>query len=471
MSCAREVSARCWWICGVTARRRGAYCGGQGRLLPAGWAIPERISGLVFAGLAIAWLAGDAPSRHAAAASADAAGALGTFRSARWSAILALGSRVWAGYSPPPAERPWILSLGVRLETLAVPLLAAGAALALLALLRPRRRSPAGASPLPELATLVACFGAVALLPAEAWYYYLDTALVPGCVLLGAAAVRYAPALRSSAPLAALALARALALLVWIHVAHASGVVRANLDLLRLGGGEAADQSAPRARLPTLAVKEEAARSLAEAIGGMDDDAIRRHAHGAGFTDLDTDNGFFFRRATRAPRRSEPRPAREALVIYAGELPAAWLTAFAPPRRVGPLAIYAYHPLLRSAEARIESCGDAPLPTAPARDPRAYGSGEPLLPAWPCAPGRASVVAPVGPAPPGVEVRVLARTLGAARLAGLASDPAGEPLATRAPGAGKGLRLARTPAEVRVRLDVAGPALLDLYELHGRASG
>jgi hypothetical protein len=68
---------------------------------------------------------------------------------------------------------------------------------------------------------------------------------------------------------------------------------------------------------------------------------------------------------------------------------------------------------------------------------------------------------------PDVALRVFARTEGAARVLEVTADPPGSPVASTAPGAGIGLALAPGPARLLVRLQVSGPARLDLYELHG----
>ncbi|MBM4245611.1 MAG: hypothetical protein FJ148_17685 [Deltaproteobacteria bacterium] len=365
----------------------------------------------------------------------------------------------------------------------------------------PRRGDAAG------VRTVAAFFwagvGAVGLLPAEAWYYYLDMALVPGAVLLGVAGAALPIGTFAAAALVTTAVARTALLAWWIHLAAGNGYVPANLDWLRLGGTRPAAPDA-RARLLTVATREAAANVLVR-DAGISPDRVWRDVHGPGFSDLDNDNGYFLHRAARGVSAGTAAdPARSALVSYAGELPADWLSAFERPRRVGPLEIRTYVPTIDLAAAELRGCGGS-LPAPAAKDPLAYGTGEPPLPSWPCA--KPTVVVPVRAAPAGTVVRLLARTEGAARVEDLAARPPGveevaarppgveevaarppgveevaarppgvEEVAARppgtvvsmeAPGAGVGVEMPASGGHVEARLEVGGPARLDLYELHG----
>lgn len=384
-------------------------------------------------------------------------------RAHRLADLVQLTARVLTGLAPaavPPAVRAFL-----PVET-ALTIATALAALAL-AVRPPRGTDAAGLRT--AAALLVAAVAAVAALPAEAWYYYLDSALVPGAVLLGVALASL-PWQRAAVVLAAALVACRVAMLAWwITTAAGDGYVSANLDYLRIGGPRPADPDA-RARLLGVATKTRAADVLVR-DSGIPAERLWHDVHGSGFGDLDTDNGYFLRRAVAhaddrvaTPGAGARDAGASALVTYRDELPAPWLAGFAPPTVVGPLEIRSYAPAIDLASARLEGCSGA-LPAVRAPAPLDYGSGEPPLPAWPCA--APTVVVPVRPAADGVVLRVFARTVGAARVAGLTAEPAGTPLATPAPGAGVGLELAPGAAQVAVRLDVSGPARLDLYELHG----
>jgi hypothetical protein len=381
--------------------------------------------------------------------------------------LLLVSGRTVEGYLPPRDERAALLTAWALCERLALSIALVGAVLVALRMLG---GSPFPTSPLPELLAFALAIGAVVLLPAEAWYYYLDGALVPGCVLLAlAASAPGKPAVVLRFVLIAAVTLRVTGLLVWLQTGPATGLVRANLEWLRVGGSDE-EQLAGRARLPTLAIKQAAARAIVGDLG-IPADRVRSRVHGAGFGDLDTDNGFFFARAAQGGvSTASPRPQTpplHALVAYPEELPESWLDRFAPPLRVGPLAIYRYSPSVDTESARIRDCGDAPLPSSQLVDPREYGFGLPELPAWPCSPGDLELEVPIAAAPPGTVVRVVARVQGAARVVSLESAPAGIPIATTPPGSSMGLELPAAATRLSVQLQVDGPAALDLYELHG----
>lgn len=377
--------------------------------------------------------------------------------------MLMLVPRLVTGLSPaglPTGVRAWL--------AVEVAMTAATLAAGLYVLLRPRaagRTRDSGERLI--AAALLAGLVAVALLPAEAWYYYLDAVLVPAAVVLAVAwqALRWRRA--AIWLLAGCVVARTLMLAWWINGAAAAGYVSANLDYLRLGGPPPAASDA-RARLLGVATKRAAAGLLAR-DAGIPLERVWRDVHGSAFADLDTDNGYFFRRATDEVRRGaggSPRDdGRSALVLYRGDFPADWLVRSGPALQAGPLEIRPYAAALDLEAARLLGCGDAAPPAQPLRAPLDYGSGAPALPQWPCT--TPTVAVPVRAVASDVVLRVFARAEGDARILDVVADPPGAPVASAAPGAGVGVALAPGPARLLVRLQVDGPARLDLYELHG----
>jgi hypothetical protein len=393
-----------------------------------------------------------------------------TATAGRLRAMLDLVPRVVDGLSRPAAERPGAIDAWLAAEHLAV---AVGVAALLWLWLRAwRGTGEPRAWPIPAAAA--ACAVAVGALPGEAWFYYLDTLLVPAAVAVGlAVAASRRTAIR--ALLVLVVVARIAGLVWWEEQNARSGDVPTSLDLLRLGGAGPEPPDA-RARVLTVATRESAARVLLGTLG-LPLEHLWQRAHGVGFTDLDTDNGFFFLRAARAATAARAEAAgtatgrgdaRDALVVFAGELPPTWLAAFPPAERAGPLAIYGYAPFLRDADARLRDCGAGEVPRQAPRSPLDYGAGERALPTWPCA--EPTVVVPVAHAPADMALRVLARTTGAARVLTIEAE-GGQEEVVEAPGAGRALRLGTTPTTVKLRLRVDGPASLDVYELHGAAEG
>jgi len=374
--------------------------------------------------------------------------------------ILLLVPRLLVGLTP--IERPALVTGWLLVEGAAI---AATLAAALYALLRPARATRPAALRLVALAVL-AGVAAVALLPAEAWYYYLDATLVPAAVVLGAAwqSLRW----RRGALwlLCGVVLGRTLVLAWWIHAAAASGYVATNLDYLRLGGPRPAAPEA-RARLLDVRTRTAAAAILAGEIA-IPLERLWRDVHGSGFADLDTDNGYFLRRASTA-RAAAGAPVdaggSSAVLFHRGDFPAAWLARMGPARDAGPLEIHAYQPALDLDQAVLVGCGGGAPPVQEAPAPLAYGAGERAYPSWPCAEPRIEV--PVRALAGDGSLRVFARVDGAARVLELGADPPGTPVVSAAPGAGWGIELAPGPARLFVRLAVDGPARLDLYELHG----
>jgi hypothetical protein len=440
-------------VAGVVVLRRARELGARGLVVAAAAAL---------ATIAPALYALTVPVPHPAPQTQAAVTA------GRARAMLELVPRVIDGLSRPSSARPGAIDAWIAVEHLAV----AVATAALLWLWLRARRGTREASAWPVPAGAAACALAVGALPGEAWSYYLDTLLVPAAVAVGLAVA----ASRRAAALVLLALvvaARVGGIAWWEEQNARTGDVPTNLDQLRLGGPEPESPDS-RARVLTVATRESAARVLLGNLG-LPLEHLWQRAHGAGFTDLDTDNGFFFIRAGRAAavaRAEAPGTApgrgdaRDALVVFAGELPADWLAAFSPAERAGPLAIYGYSPYLRESEARLLDCGTGGVPRQAPRSPLDYGDGERALPTWSCP--EPTVVVPVERAPSDVALRVLARTTGAARILSFEAE-GGQAEAVDAPGAGTALRLATTPTTVKVRLRVDGPASLDVYELHGAA--
>ena len=376
--------------------------------------------------------------------------------------ILLLVPRLLEGLSAADASSltgAWLLIEGAAV--------AAALAAALYVILRPPIAARAPALRVVSLLFL-SSVAAVALLPAEAWYYYLDTGLVPAAVVLGATwqALRWRRA--ALWLLCGVVLGRTLLLGWWIHTAAASGYVSANLDFLRLGGARPEPREA-RARLLDVATKTTATQILARDLR-VPLERTWHDVHGSGFSDLDTDNGFFLRRAaggqgTQAAGSSSPDPGNSAVIFYRGDFPETWLERLGPARLAGPLEIRPYRAALDLGAASVVGCGDGRLPLQEPPAPLAYGSGEPVRPHWPCTEPRIEV--PVGALAPDVALRVFARVDGAGHVLDVVAEPPGTPVTSTAPGAGVGIELAHGPARLVVRLAIDGPARLDLYELHG----
>jgi len=434
--------------------------------LLAGLVVLWHVRALSLGGLLVAAIAGAVPLASMlpglwAPVAETSAAALPDPTQHRVRDLLSLVPRVITGLSP--ASLPTLVRLWLPAEVaLTVASLLAGAWV----LLRPR--APGRDRRLRLVAAaLVVGLAAVTLLPAEAWYYYLDMTLVPAAVVLGVAwqSVRWQRLAR--ALLVLVVVARTMLLAWWIVGASSAGFVSANLDFLRVGGPRPAAAEA-RARLLGVATKAAAAEVLVR-DAGIAPEHVWRDAHGSAFADLDTDNGYFFNRAGDAPQDAPGRAADGAppgaLVLYRGEFPDAWLARSGPVRTVGPLEIRAFEPAIDLAAARLVGCGNGAVPEQQPRSPLEYGSGDPALPIWPCASPIVSV--PVRAVDADVALRVFARSEGAARVLGVTADPQGEPVASTAPGAGVGIALAAGPARLLVRLEVTGPARLDLYEMRG----
>lgn len=390
-----------------------------------------------------------APGASGAAAPDPTVGRLGD--------LLLVGANAFSGLGPEPAVWPaWVRGL-VGLE-------AAWGALVLVCLvvvgLRPATFSDGGGVAA-VVGTLAASVVAVWLLPWEAWHYYLDLALVPASVVVGLA-LAGAPGRVGWWLLAGLAAGRTALVLWWLISSQVQGVTYANLDLLRLGGQSGVDPAA-RARIPTVATRAEAAGVLVTGLG-FTPSSLWQRAHGPAFSDLDTDNGYFFARA----RPGDTSAAGEVVVVYRGQVPESWRSAQPAPIVAGPLEILQYDPWLPRSQGRLLGCGGGSIPARPGGSPLSYGAGELPRAAWPCA--EPVVEIPVVRAGDrAVVVRVFARVDGAGHVVDLQAMPVGSArvIDNPPPGLGRGIELTRAATHVRVRLAVDGPASLDLFELRG----
>ncbi len=376
--------------------------------------------------------------------------------------ILTVGRRGFAGVSPDPATWPGWVDAWISAETIWVGVVMACAAIAVVRI--PSVRRPSGLSAV--LGTLLVSALAVLFLPWEAWHYYLDVGLVPAAVVVGLVA---ATALGRSGwwLLLGAAAGRTVLLLWWIHAAHAGGYVGANLELLRLGGPRP-EFSEARARIPTVAARDRASGTLVHGLGILPPSLWER-AHGPGFSDLDTDNGFFFERAAARRAPAEPREGHDVLVAYRGQVPVAWRNAQPAPIVAGPFEVFRYAPLLERSGARLLGCGGGPPPVRPATTPLAYGDGGLKRSAWPC--DDPVVLIPLGePSSDDVVVRVFARLDGPGRIVELDVEP---PASARVigdvpPGLGRAIEIHGGTTLLRIGLSLDGPASLDLFELVGR---
>lgn len=375
--------------------------------------------------------------------------------------VFRVGSRALSGLSPEPATWPGWVRWWVGGEVVWVGVVAACAVVLLFRL--PAVRRPGGLAAI--VGTLALSWLAVVFLPWEAWYYYLDVGLVPAALVVGAVV---ATVLGPTGwwVLLGVAAGRAALVLWWVHSAYVSGVVGANLDLLRVGGPRPAYADA-RARIPTVGTRRAASETLVADLG-FRPPSLWRRARGPGFSDLDTDNGYFFARAaTDAPGTSTGK-AGDVLVTYRGQVPADWRSEEGAPIISGPFEIFRYEPALEHGRARLLGCGGGSVPTRPATTPLDYGDGSLKRAEWPCADPVVSV--PLRPEPGDGTIRVFARLDGPGRIVRLDVEPpsTARPIADPPPGLGQGIEVLGGATNVIVELSLVGPASLDLFELRGR---
>lgn len=380
--------------------------------------------------------------------------------------MLVVGRRALEGVSPEPETWPaWVEALLVG-ETAWMSLVVVAAALVLVRLPgAPRPRATASV-----LGLLVACWLSVLLLPWEAWFYYLDASLLPAAVVVGLAVstVFGRPGVWA---LVVVAAARVALVLWWVQAAHAGGWVGANLDLLRLGGARPVDATA-RARVPTVAARDAAATVLRRRLGVPLDELWSR-SHGPGFSDLDTDNGYFFARAARrSAREGGTAPGTELIVAYRGQIPAQWRSGQPAPVISEPFEILQYDPLLDRDAARLAGCAGGRPPIRPTKSPLAYGDGRLPRSEWPCE--EPVVTIPLGDGA-GDRLRVFVRLDGPGEVVDLSVAPPARarPIVDAPAGLGRGIVVEGGATRVRIALRLRGPASLDVFELReqGGAQG
>ncbi len=351
---------------------------------------------------------------------------------------------------------------------------------------------------------LLVSVAAVVALPAEAWAYYLDAALLPASVVLGWAVTRW----RSAAVpwvLVGLALARVTVLSWWIGDVAQRGFIFADFEQLALA--EPALGQGRRVRLLTLATKEQVWPRLLDRAGG-DPARVAARLHGPGFADLATDNAYFEGRAVaralaaaarapaglgsrllsagsgghggRRPGSARPGPAlewpaaeRDVALFYPDGLDPGFLGG-ADVETIGPFVSVTLPLRLRPERGRIVVCDgrtvSLPWPRVPALDPRNYGRGEIARPRWPCA--RVRVEIPIEGAGPW---RLLAALRGAGQIVagnlraeGRDGDPERpqlEPLGAMPPGFDRGWAVPARAVALLLEIDIDGPATLDFVAL------
>lgn len=390
------------------------------------------------------------------AAGAPAIGDLRERFARRLLEIAAVRERALEGLSPSALERAWWTTALIGAQRFMLPL--EGLAVALLWLRsRYNRHGPMAAV---IAGTFFLSLAAVALLPAEAWYYYLDQTLVPGAVALGVLLAIARPRLAFAGATAVVITAQVLLVVWWIGSSARSGIVSANFAQLRLVG-DPPSASESRLRFLNLDVKQAAADVLVRRLR-IPRERIWQAVHGPGFEDLDSDNWFFFG-APPSPT-TEENPDVSALVGRASDWPPSWTAGFAWHTIVGPIDIFAYEPRLRMEAGRVESCAAQTVVPVAARDPVRYGDGGVALPDWGCT--APVVYIPVVEGEEAIELRVFANVRGIGRVVALDAEPPAKPVTS--PSGTPGLRLTPGTRVVRVHLAIRGPALLDVYELHGR---
>ncbi|MEO6029486.1 MAG: hypothetical protein ABIR79_21695 [Candidatus Binatia bacterium] len=226
----------------------------------------------------------------------------------------------------------------------------------------------------------------VALLPGEAWYYYLDAALPLWALAAGALFATSRVAGRWPVAGAVIVVAATLVLgahlASWIAVGARHGYVALNPAALSLDG--AGGRDAPVAgRLVTAGVKRALAAALADEPALL---ATRWLAvHGPAFDDATGDNGFWLAQhasESSASPAATPVSSPRHVVLWYREDP----TAPTVPTddvalvSVGPLIVARYHPTIDYAGCHDEH-GPVPLPARVVPSPRRYGDGTIARPA------------------------------------------------------------------------------------------
>lgn len=372
--------------------------------------------------------------------------------SARWLDLLLHPGRLLEGLSPPPGGRPALVDAWFSFETMSFLLPLAAIAWVL-------RRGVWRQADEQELYAPTAGFLLglllVLLLPADAWYYYLDVTLVPAAVLFGVAAAALPARALVGLAMVALLLVRAGGLAWWVDEADRRGIVAVNLEWMRLGGAVRGDA---RARVPTVATHR-AAWEILGAEWGIPASRSPVAVHGVGFEDLSGDNGFFARRLATGV----PDAGASAVILHREDPHPAWSDGLAE-AHAGPFVLLRYQPRVDLHGARVRGCGArsrVPRPSLAA--PRDYGSGERRRAEWGCP--VAHVEIPVPAAAAGTRTLLVARVAGAGRVADFRAEPAVERVAAALPGGGIVLRLPEAATWLELELALDGPAELDVYEI------
>ena len=372
---------------------------------------------------------------------------------------------------------------------------------------------------LAALALLVSV-GAVVALPAEAWAYYLDPALLPASVVLGWALTRWRAAAVPWA-LVVFALARIVVLGWWIGDVAQRGFISTDFGQLALAS--AAPGHGGHVRLLTLATRQQLWPRLLGRVGGEPGHVAAR-LHGPGFSDLATDNAYFEATALASTRgvaaleskmhgvgpgdgRGASVSARASVAVpqVPGVGPGGWRQRTARPdaapdglpaerdvalfyadgldlgflgvvdvEAIGPFVTVVLPARLRPERGRIVACDDRPVslpwPVAPAPDPRHYGRGEIARPRWPCR--RVQVEIPIEGAG---AWRLLAAVRGEGRIVAGESRGAGprtngdrsrlEPLGPILRGFDRGGDVPAAAVALLLEVDIEGPATLDFVAL------
>lgn len=372
--------------------------------------------------------------------------------------FLFLVPRFLAGLTSPYEVLPGAARMWIPIEVVAI--LAPLAAVGWLASRTRSVREPG------TLRLVLATFAATTIvplaLPTVVWCYYLDGRFVAGAVAVGVA-VALSGSRWLFAAVGMVAICRSALLAWWVASAASSGWIPANLDYLRVGGPRPQNLSA-RARLLTLATKQEMAEAVVDTIGAVDR-PLRWEVHGVGVEDFDTDNGYFLLRAMRE-RGLPPASGLDALLLPTRTVPPSWIDGFAGEGRLGSLALFEYAAVLHPERGAVEGCATGPLPPPPEPAPMDYRDGEPRRTSWPCTDPVVRI--PFGASPDGISVRVFPRLSGPGGLEILSVDPPTEVFGSGVGFLGRGVLLPRGAGEIRLRLTAPGPTTLDFVELHGR---
>lgn len=284
-------------------------------------------------------------------------------------AVPMLGARVLdAFWQWPDAPNPWERFAWIATAVSAMAVLVGVARLAVAAARR-------DAVALAVLVPLACQIGMVAVLPGDAWYYYLDAILPLVALAAGACWSAADPARRPLVADAALvavlasSLVLGAALVQWIATITAHGYLAVHPAALALDGAGGRDASAP-GRLPTVATKRAVANALAE---NREDFGTRwRTAHGPAFDDVTGDNGFWFQRTATG---GSDLDARHVAFWYRDD-PSAPTTAAdgVTLETHGPIVLARYEPRIAYHTCRDEQ-GPVALPIRVVPDPRRYGDG------------------------------------------------------------------------------------------------